>query len=304
MSDADQIIALARTQVGVSEKPPGSNNVIYNTDYYGGQVSGGAYPWCCVFIWWLFWKANLSALFCGGAKTAWCPYVVNYARQVGRWITNAQYQPGDLFLYDWDNDGMADHIGLCTDWYGTFGNTIEGNSGDAVQQLSRNVGTIMGAYRPNYGTGSEEPVPSTAPETNTYTVKDGDSLWGIAQSLLGDGSRWLDIWEANNLPDTLIYPGQVLRIPGSNVDHAPEPGGTGSAITPTVDVSLPVLHNGSRGRVVETLQLLLNRWHFKCEIDGEFGSETEAALVKFQLEWGIEGNRAQVDRLTWLALIG
>lgn len=310
MSDADRVIALARTQVGVSESPPGSNNVIYNTDYYGSPVSGGAYPWCCAFIWWLFWRLGISSEFCGGAKTAYCPYVVNFARQTGRWITDAHYQPGDLFLYDWNGDGVADHIGLCTDWYGTFGNTIEGNTGDAVQQLSRSMGTIMGAYRPAYGDGGEDPQPdpgpSPAPETDTYTVKDGDSLWSIAQNILGDGSRWIEIWELNNLPNTVIYPGQVLRIPKAHPDPAPDPDPDdgGSIITPTVEVELPVLRKGARGRVVETLQLLLNRWHFKCAVDGEFGDETETALVEFQMEWGIENTHAQVDRLTWINLIG
>lgn len=212
MSDADRIIALARTQIGTREDPPGSNNVIYNTDYYGGPVSGGAYPWCCVFIWWLFWKLGLSAEFCGGAKTAYCPFVVNFARNTGRWITDAHYKPGDLLLYDWGGDGEADHIGLCVEWYGTFGVAIEGNSGDAVQQVSRSHSQIMGAYRPAYG-GSDDGLPAPGDE-DTYTVKQGDSLWSIAEKVLGDGSRWIEIYELNNLPSSVIYPGQVLIIPG------------------------------------------------------------------------------------------
>lgn len=51
--------------------------------------------------------------------------------------------------------------------------------------------------------------------TGTYTVKAGDSLWGIAQSLLGDGSRYGEIKALNGLTGDTIHPGQVLRVPGA-----------------------------------------------------------------------------------------
>lgn len=299
MSDAERIIALARTQVGTAEIPPGSNNVVYNTDYYGGPVSGGSYPWCCVFIWWLFWKLGLSTEFCGGAKTAYCPYVVNFARNTGRWITGADFKPGDLFLYDWDGDGIADHIGLCSNWYGSFGSAIEGNMNDAVQEISRSVSSIMGAYRPAYADGGDElPAPG---DEDTYTVQQGDSLWSIAEKILGDGSRWIEIYELNNLPSSVIYPGQVLKLPVSNSDTQPEPD-----LPKAVQIPMPVLRAGCSGRVVETLQLMLQRWHFAlpvCGVDGEFGQETEAALLAFQREWYLDQN-GRTDEPTWRALLG
>ncbi len=50
----------------------------------------------------------------------------------------------------------------------------------------------------------------------TYTVQAGDTLWKIAQEVLGDGSKYMKIFEANSEllkdPDH-IYPGQELRIP-------------------------------------------------------------------------------------------
>ena len=46
MSLIDTIISKALEFEGVSESPPGSNNVIFNTDYYGEEVEGEAYPWC------------------------------------------------------------------------------------------------------------------------------------------------------------------------------------------------------------------------------------------------------------------
>ena len=57
---------------------------------------------------------------------------------------------------------------------------------------------------------------SGAPSGKTYTVKKGDCLWNIAKLLLGDGSRYTEIYALNRDKITnpnLIYPGQVLTIP-------------------------------------------------------------------------------------------
>lgn len=58
--------------------------------------------------------------------------------------------------------------------------------------------------------------PPTSTQSETYTVKSGDSLSKIAQQLYGDGKQWRRIFEANRdlitNPD-LIHPGQVLKIP-------------------------------------------------------------------------------------------
>ena len=58
---------------------------------------------------------------------------------------------------------------------------------------------------------------AAAAATTTYTIVAGDSLWAIANKLLGDGSRWPELYEANKdvigANPNLIHPGQVLTIP-------------------------------------------------------------------------------------------
>lgn len=58
--------------------------------------------------------------------------------------------------------------------------------------------------------------PVDAPVTETYrihTVVKGDTLWEIAQAYLGDGSRYKEIRELNNLKSNVIYIGWKLKIP-------------------------------------------------------------------------------------------
>ena len=57
-----------------------------------------------------------------------------------------------------------------------------------------------------------------------YTVQRGDSLWKIAREQLGDGTRWGELYAANRdtvRDPSLIYAGQVLKIPGSVEETAP-----------------------------------------------------------------------------------
>lgn len=59
-------------------------------------------------------------------------------------------------------------------------------------------------------------MPTGGRETRRHTVKEGETLSGIAQEYYGDASNWRIIYEANRNtisdPD-LIHPGQQLHIP-------------------------------------------------------------------------------------------
>jgi nucleoid-associated protein YgaU len=54
------------------------------------------------------------------------------------------------------------------------------------------------------------------PGLNEYTVQSGDTLWKISLDVYGDGSKYMEIFEANTglleSPDH-IFPGQVLVLP-------------------------------------------------------------------------------------------
>lgn len=57
---------------------------------------------------------------------------------------------------------------------------------------------------------------TNAPQTKTYTVKKGDTLWGIAKKYYGNGAKYPTIYNANKgkiKNPNLIYVGQVFAIP-------------------------------------------------------------------------------------------
>lgn len=65
---------------------------------------------------------------------------------------------------------------------------------------------------------TREPKPEEEPEKEDryYTVKSGDTLWGIANKYYGDGREYPKIFEANRdkIDDPcLIFPGQEFLIP-------------------------------------------------------------------------------------------
>jgi nucleoid-associated protein YgaU len=60
--------------------------------------------------------------------------------------------------------------------------------------------------------GNQTEKTETLPET--YTVKSGDNLWKIAQSVYGSGYNWVDIASANKLANpSQIEIGQELTLP-------------------------------------------------------------------------------------------
>ncbi len=81
-----------------------------------------------------------------------------------------------------------------------------------AEKIALALGNMQGVSRVDNRLKVEKP----APESQQYTVKEGDSLSKIAEQYYGDPMKYNKIFEANRpmLKDAdEIYPGQVLRIP-------------------------------------------------------------------------------------------
>lgn len=104
------------------------------------------------------------------------------------------------------------------------------------------------------GTNDRDPAdtpkaPADSTSAGTYTVVSGDTLYGISIAKgLGDGgcNTWKPLYDANKdvvggNPD-LIFPGQVLRIPGDPVTEPSQtpPADPPPAPAPSADYAAPV----------------------------------------------------------------
>ena len=166
MSKRQEFLAWLAAQVGVTENPPGSSNVPYNTNYYGGQVNDPKAHWCAVFQWAGLVAIGCPELYYGGKKTANCPNLLAYYQEQGQVV--AEPEPGDLVFYDWDASGKPDHVGAVEHAAAGSITTIEGNVGDAVKRLIRQRdGKIQAFVRlrwPDEQEAEPEPEPAPAPE--------------------------------------------------------------------------------------------------------------------------------------------
>lgn len=234
MVTANQVLALAKKQLGVKENPAGSNIVKYNTAYYGKTVSGSAYPWCCVFIWWLFDQLKANSLFFGGKKTASCTTLMDYAKKNGLFVTK-DYKPGDLIFFNWDGaKSYANHIGICIEVSGGAVICIEGNTsltnqdnGGNVMERKRYLTKVVGAYRPKYSAAVTYTAKKEAEKVNVSVPvlkqgAKGDSVKPLQMLLNGYGFNCGDV-DGSFGPKTLAAVKAFQKAKGLSVDGSVGP---------------------------------------------------------------------------------
>ena len=66
----------------------------------------------------------------------------------------------------------------------------------------------------------------SSPSGQAYTIKSGDTLWQVAQTYYGDGSKWNLIAEANGITNEYaLQAGQVVKVPTNPSSTSPEYAG-------------------------------------------------------------------------------
>lgn len=121
-------LAVAKKEIGVKEHPPNSNSGPRVREY---QSVTGAYnePWCASFVAWSFKSVGHRLT---GFNTAYVPDYVANAKAMRNGlvvISPKEVLPGDLACYDWQGDGVCDHIGIVSTRVsdGSF-SAVEGNT--------------------------------------------------------------------------------------------------------------------------------------------------------------------------------
>ena len=146
---SQELIQIATNEIGTSELPPNSNNVKYNTWYYGTQVSGNAYPWCAVFVSWLFKGTSLCK------RTNQCEDMLKWFESKGQIVKSPK--PGDIVFFKYStNSRRTNHVGIVVKSIGGKVTTIEGNTSRTSQDnggkvmLRERKSNIVAYARPQY----------------------------------------------------------------------------------------------------------------------------------------------------------
>lgn len=110
--------------------------------------SGNGLPWCAVFV--------TDALKQTGTECAFFPSTVafdlsNHARIGSAFVDKWNLQAGDVLSFDWDRDGVGDHVGIVEKVLGngTY-QTIEGNVSNSCGRRTRYASDIICGIRPRY----------------------------------------------------------------------------------------------------------------------------------------------------------
>ena len=185
-----------------------------------GEVGNYKCPWCAI---------TWTALGKKGGYTPKnfpmsynCGTLISEAKKLGMWVENDAYVPeiGDGVIYNWNDNGKGDcktgasHVGMVISVNKnkkTF-KVLEGNKGTSakcgIRTMSFNGRYIRGFIHPKYDGANAEPKKTS--KVVTYTVKNGDTLSGIASKY---GTTYQKIAKENGISNpNLIKVGQKLKI--------------------------------------------------------------------------------------------
>jgi len=276
---AKDVMTKAISYLNTKEIPANSNNVIFNTHYYGKAVRGSAYPWCCAYVWDIFRLAGASDLFYGGKKTAYCPTVETWGKSNKLTVDKSKGKYGDIVLFDFTGRGVSGHIGFIVQKNsdGTY-KTIEGNTalgndsnGGCVMYRTRSQSSIRCIIRPKYGNAKKNTKASTTKATKKTTL--------------------------NSAKTTFIK--GVQKSCGAKVD-----GIAGNeTLSKTITVSAK---KNNKHAVVKYIQTYLNYLGYDCgAVDGIAGAKFTTAVKKFQKANGCVADGEITARCTtWKKLLG
>lgn len=139
MRNSELILQIAGREIGYFETPPNSNKT-----KYGRWFGLDGLPWCAIFISWVYAKAGNPIKgfgFTNGFAGTQTMYAL--AKQRGLIVTDPK--PGDIVLFDFNNDMRCDHCGIFQQharpnyFYSIEGNTSHANNtnGGYVMRRSR-----------------------------------------------------------------------------------------------------------------------------------------------------------------------
>ena len=132
------IVAVAQSQIGNVGGEP----------YWRWWGLSHRVEWCAIFV---SWCADQCGYLDAGVlpKTAGVRPYVDWFKERGQWQgRDFEPTPGDIVFFDWESDGLADHVGIVEKVENGLVYTVEGNTGDRCAERRYTLGSA-----PVYGFG-------------------------------------------------------------------------------------------------------------------------------------------------------
>ena len=209
----------------------------------------GEYAWCAAYVSSVLNRADIGE----GVTSTSCTLMQRAMSQNLNWDEPLDYpEPGDIIFFDWDNkkeERPLDHVGICVDFQEDTGQiTYVNGNGSSAHYVTKDILNI------------------------DARGKDGHKL--VAYWMRYTGDR-----EERPIED-LQHEAENL---GHKEDHE-EPE------EKEVILKVRQLHKGMTGGDVKTLKRLLFADGYSvgsCGDDGDFGNDTEKAVLEYQRDHGL-----------------
>ena len=177
-ASAYDVLRVAAGEIGYSRWDDPEEGTKYGRWYaekHGSYFGSSGVPFCAMGV---SWALNQVGMTPPGGAFAYVPAGINAARNAKRLLADVEdAQAGDLVCFDWDDDGIADHVGIVEANFGDYLQTIEFNTAPGTGGSQGNGG---GVYRRTRDWDSVTAVIRPAYDQSASTVGEitEDGYWG------------------------------------------------------------------------------------------------------------------------------
>lgn len=161
MATALDVLRIAAGEIGYSRWDDPEEGTKYGRWYaetHGQYFGSSGVPFCAMGASWVLDQAGIEP---PGGAFAYVPAGINNARTKHRLLSDVEdAQAGDLVCFDWDDDGISDHVGIVEINAGSYLQTIEFNTspgsggsqgnGGGVYRRTRDWDSVTAVIRPYY----------------------------------------------------------------------------------------------------------------------------------------------------------
>lgn len=182
---ATDVVAIARTQIGYTESTRNyevwEDNSIHGYTRYGAWYGVPYGDWCGMFASFCLRYAGVNDIPINYGVRPWIDDLAS--RGLYYRASETQPQKGSLIFFDWEGDGLADHVGIVAEVHeaqehtGASITAIEGNSSNCVKYVSYRADdpVILG-----YGHLTPVTIDTPLVEEESSAVTGNDSMAAVA----------------------------------------------------------------------------------------------------------------------------